>query len=551
MTVAPGATQTVSFSPGDDASLLIDHPDVWWPIGMGAHPLYGLRTELDQRGSAPDSQSETFGIRTISTRLVGASPIAPQGSRQFLVNGVPFVFRGGGWSEDLFLRYSSADTADQIAMIRNLGLNGIRTEGKQLPDDFYEQMDRAGMLVDAGFQCCDAWQLQDSGLTSDHDFAVLELSALTIGQNLRNHPSILNFSWSDNQPTRRQEAVSIQGFQQADFQEPLIASAEYKSSPQLGPSGEKEGPYDWVPPSYWYDTSHYDPGDSSRTNVGGAWAFDSEAGTGHTVPTLDSIRRFMSPLQQQSCGRTRTTTSTTPTTSPTSRARQRRLLVRDAARPRHRDQQRYGSWSSLDQYVEEAQVQNYETQRAEFEAYIDHSTKQDAPSTGIVYWQLNKGWPTLLWDLYNHDFDQAGSYFGAKKANEPLHVLYAYDDGSVSVDNLGNGDRDGLSVQAKVYGVDGKLLDDQTARGVSVAGQGVATGVLHPSVPAATTPPAAPKTYFVELLLRRHGAVVDRNVYWLSTQQDEVDWDKTIGNPQATMSQFANLSQLQGLAPRA
>ena len=94
---------------------------------------------------------------------------------------MPFVFRGGGWSEDLFLRYSSSDTADQIAMIKNLGLNGIRTEGKQLPDDFYEQMDRAGILVDGGFQCCDAWQLQDSGLTSDHDFDVLGLSALTIG----------------------------------------------------------------------------------------------------------------------------------------------------------------------------------------------------------------------------------------------------------------------------------------------------------------------------------------------------------------------------------
>ena len=238
--------------------------------------------ELDQAGSEPDTQSETFGIRTVTTRLIGASALAPQGSRQFLVNGVPFVFRAGGWSEDLFLRYSAADTANQIALIKNLGLNGIRTEGKQMPDDFYQQMDRAGILVDGGFQCCDAWQLQDSGLTSDHDFAVLGLSALTIGQNLRNHPSVLNFSWSDNNPTRRQEAVSLQGFQQADFQDPLIASAEYKSTPRLGPSGEKEGPYDWVPPGYWYDTAHFDPKDSSRTNVGGAWAFNSEASAGCT-----------------------------------------------------------------------------------------------------------------------------------------------------------------------------------------------------------------------------------------------------------------------------
>jgi hypothetical protein len=431
-------------------------------------------------------------------------------------------------------------------------LNGIRTEGKQMPDDFYEQMDRAGILVDGGFQCCDAWQLQDSGLTSDHDFDILRLSALTIGQNLRNHPSVLNFSWSDNQPTRRQEQVSLQGFQQADFQDPLIASAEYKSSPQLGPSGEKEGPYDWVPPSYWYDTSHYDPGDSSRTNVGGAWAFDSEAGAGHTVPTLDSIQRFLSPFEQDQLWQNPDYNQYHANYEPDLPGPDNggysfgTLHDLDAA-----ISNRYGAWSSLSQYVQEAQVQNYETQRAEFESYIDHSTNKDAPSTGIVYWQLNKGWPTLLWDLYNNDFDQAGSYFGAKKANERLHVLYTYDDGTVSVDNLSNRDRNGLSVVSNVYGIDGRLLDHQTASGVSVGGQGVARNVLHPAVPAATIPPTPSKTYFVELLLERHGKVVDRNVYWLSTQQDEVNWEKTIGNPQATMSQFANLGQLQSLPAAA
>src|SRR5262249_35288351 len=195
----------------------------------------------------------------------------------------------------------------------------------------------------------------------------------------------------------------------------------------------------------------------------------------------------------------------------------------------------------------EAQVQNYETQRAQFEAYIDHSTNAQAPSTGIVYWQLNKGWPTALWDLYNNDYDQAGSYFGAKKANEQLHVLYTYADGSRSVANLSNRDRHGLSVVSNVYGVDGKLLDHQIASGVAVRGQGVARNVLHPAVPAATTPPTPAQTYFVELLLQRHGKVVDRNVYWLSTQQDAVDWDATIGFPQATMTRFADLGQLQSL----
>ena len=66
-------------------------------------------------------------------------------------------------------------------------------------------------------------------------------------------------------------------------------------------------------------------------------------------------------------------------------------------------------------------------------------------------------------------------------------------------------------------------------------------------MPAATAPPTKAETYFVELVLSQRGQVVDRNVYWLSTQRDEVDWDKTIGNPQATMKRYADFKQLQSL----
>jgi exo-1,4-beta-D-glucosaminidase len=547
------ATRTVSLTPAAFHDLRLSHPLVWWPYQMGAQPLYGLTMSVGRRqGAGPqDSESETFGIRTITTRLIGASPIAPHGSRQFLVNGRPLLFRGGGWSEDLFLHYSAADTANQIALIKNLGLNGIRTEGKEMPADFYEQMDRAGILVDAGFQCCDAWELPSDGKgVTAQDYRVLANSALAIGRELRNHPSILNFSWSDNNPIPRQAAVSIAAFRRADFQEPLIASAEYKSAPGLGPSGEKEGPYDWVPPSYWYDTSHYAPSDGSRTNVGGAWAFDSEAGAGATIPTLDSIDRFLSPFEQTQLWKApdynQYHLNYEPDLPGPSNGGYSFGTLHDLDQAM---KARYGPWSSLPQYVQEAQLANYETQRAEFEAYVDHSSRAKAPSTGIVYWQLNKGWPTLLWDLYNNDYDQAGSYFGAQEANKPLHAIYAYGSGTVSVANLTGAPVTGLSVQSRVFSVAGKLLDDQTSGAVSLASGRVRETVLRPRVPATTKPPARAQTYFVELLLRRAGQVVDRNVYWLSTQRDVVNWKKTIGQPQATMTSFADLRGLRGLAP--
>jgi exo-1,4-beta-D-glucosaminidase len=557
--VPPGTSRTVTFAPSDFPALTIRHPRVWWPYQMGGQPLYTLSTSVAEGGAVSDTAPDvTFGIRLVTTSLTAPSAMAPQGVRVFQVNGRPFVFRAGGFTEDLFLHYSAPDLANQLALIRGLGLNGIRTEGKEVPGDFYEQMDRAGVLVDAGFQCCDSWQPDSGGAgVTAQDFRVMELSALAIGRRLRDHPSIMSFSWSDSPPIPRQETVSLAGFAQAGFQEPIVSSAEYLRSGALGPAGEKEGPYDWVPPAYWYDTTHAShnalDSDPAMTNVGGSWGFDSEQSAGHTVPTSDSIRRFLSPAEQaalwQQPAAHQYHTNFESTAGEHVGYTFGTLFNLDQAMTN-----RYGAWSGLDQYVQEAQVQNYEDTRAQFEAFVDHWNNLPTPSTGTVYWQLNKGWPSLLWELYNNDYDLAGSYFGARKANETLHVLYAYDTGAVTVDNLSGVTQPDVSVESRVHALDGRLLDDQGAAGVTLPSQGVRNAVITPRLPAATAPPAPAQAYFVELVLRQRGAVVDRNVYWLSTQSDVVDWTSTQGNPQALtgpatsgLPRYADLRALRGL----
>jgi exo-1,4-beta-D-glucosaminidase len=540
VTVPAGATQTVTFAPAQYPALTIHHPQLWWPYQLGGQALYTLATSVSQHGITANATRETFGIRSVTSYLTGSSAAEPSGTRAFKINGVPIVIRGGGFDPDLFLHYSASDTAKQIALMKNMGLNAIRLEGHIMPGDFFEQMDRAGILVNAGYQCCDAWELQGSGLTTAADFQVIRDSALTIGENLRNHPDVFSFQWSDQPPTAKQESVSLDAFRQADFQAPLISSAEYNSSPQLGMSGEKEGPYDWVPPGYWYDTAHFDTDDSSQTNAGGAWGYDSEQSAGNTVPTLDSLNRFMSASDLTSLWKDPKANQYHLNYEPQCKTGYAfgTLCHFDTALTR-----RYGSWSSLGQYVEEAQAQDYENTRAQFEAYIAHSIRAQLPSTGTIYWQLNKGWPSLLWNLYNSDGDQAGSYFGTQEANRPLHALYALDTGTVSLDNLGAAPQSGLSVESKVYNLKGALLDDQTAGNITLASQQVRGNVLTPKVPSGK--PA--RVFFVELLLKHGGTVVDRNVYWLSTHPDVVNWDKTMGQPQAVLSQYANLRSLQKL----
>jgi exo-1,4-beta-D-glucosaminidase len=537
VTVAAHAASTVTFTPAGYPALTLSSPKIWWPYQEGAQPLYTLATSVAQGSTVLNSTSETFGIRTVQSSLVGSGSAAPSGVRQFGINGQPLVIRGGGWDPDLFLRYDPADTAQQIALMKSMGLNAIRLEGHFMPPDFYQQMDAAGILVNVGYQCCDEWENSGSAGT------VYQNTATTQGAIWRNHPSIFSFQWSDNNPSSTQESQALNGFAAADYPGPFISSAEYNSSSQLGVSGEKEGPYDWVPSNYWYDSSHYPSGDSTLTNAGGAWGFDSEQSAGDTVPTLDSINRFLSASDQSALWQTTAANQYHANYEGTSHSGYAfgTLYNLDQAVSK-----RFGTWSSLAQYVQEAQAQNYEDTRAQFEAYIAHSTNATQPSTGTIYWQMNKGWPTLLWSLYNNDYDQAGAYFGAQEANRTLHAIYTLDNHTVTVDNLSGQTQSGVTVESKVYNTAGTVLDDQTSGSLSLAAQKVQNKVLTPKLPS-----GAGTVYFVELQVKQNGTVVDRNVYWDSTTPDAVNWGSTIpsggGNPQATMSSYANLSALQSL----
>jgi exo-1,4-beta-D-glucosaminidase len=377
VTVPANTTRTVSFAPASYPGLSVSRPQVWWPYQMGAQPLYGLSASVALGGTVSDATAGTFGIRTSTSAIIGKSALAPAGVRQFSINGVPFVARGGGFAEDLFLHYSSADIAKQIAILKNLGVNMLRLEGHFLPDDFYQQMDAAGIMIYSGYQCCDAWEGGISGQT----LTVATNSALTVAQNEVDHPSVVAFSWSDNAPAAGDESATLAQFKAADFDVPIVSSAEEKSGPTLGVSGQKEGPYDFVPPSYWYDSAHNSLNDS-QTNAGGAWGFDTEESAGDTIPTQDSLSRFLTPAEQNSLWQNPTANQYHANyESGSGGYRFGTVTLFDRALSA-----RYGAPTSLGGYVQEAQVQNYENTRAQFEAFLAHSTATPTPSTGTIYW---------------------------------------------------------------------------------------------------------------------------------------------------------------------
>jgi hypothetical protein len=537
--VPAGATVHVSLAP-----VLLRNPALWWPYQMGAQPLYHLALDAQVDGAVSDSAAEDFGIRTVSSHLTPAraGTYGGHGYRQFAINGRAFVVRGGGWSQDMFLRYSPGAIADQLAYVQDLGLNAIRFEGNLPPEDMFEQMDRAGILALPGWQCCNRWE-QDSSRWTPGLRANARNQAAHVAALLRDHPSVLAFyQGSDNEPDPAKEAILLAAFRAADWALPQIASAEYKSSARLGPSGSKEGPYNWAPPGYWWESGPVMDVGGDFTNAGGAFGFDTEASAGASIPTQDSLDRFLSPSDQRQLWDTSSVAGvhsgpeifhTSPYSGYTAIGR----LGQYNTALWHR----YGHWSGLASYEREAQAAGYEVTRAQFEATIGEAHDPANPSTGLIYWQLNKAWPSLQWQLYGYDLDQAGVYFGAKKANERVHVLYAYSDGSIRVSNLTNARQPGLRVRAVFHSLDGRRQVVRRAAVPRLAGQGIET-VMRPAIPASMS-----RTYFLELELSRGGHTISRNVYWLSRHPDVVDWRATLGQGTGAAIPAGGYADLTGL----
>src|SRR5262249_12873424 len=108
---------------------------------------------------------------------------------------------------------------------------------------------------------------------------------------------------------------------------------------------------------------------------------------------------------------------------------------------------RYGPAQDVGDYAAKSQLMTYEGQRAMFEAYAGNRYT----STGVIQWMLNNALPSLIWHLYDYYLMPAGGYFGTKKAGEPVHVQYSYDDKSVVVVNTTSQPRRNLKLTARVY----------------------------------------------------------------------------------------------------
>jgi beta-galactosidase/beta-glucuronidase len=522
--------------------LNLQNPRLWWPNGYGKPELYLLKLSFSDDAGESDSKALRFGIREITyeislldsaghLRRVDYSPtvahekneeivdITHEGIRNIpsadpypsifppewkdgwkswvaslrpgaeksaavkpvediraspyltiRVNGVRIAARGGSWGmDDSRKRVSREKLEPYFRLHRDANVNIIRNwVGQSTEETFFNLADEYGLLVWNDF-----WASTQSYNVEPEDPQLFLDNARDTILRFRNHPSIA--IWCGRNEGVPQPVLN-EGLDQLIR---TLDGTRYYTPTSNQVNLQNSGPYRFVDPKLYF----------SMLNHG----FSVETGT-PSFPTLEMWKAWIPESDLW------------PISDAWAYHDWHMAGNGDMAPFMAEIETEFGAATSVEDFERKAQMLNYVQHRAIFEGMNAHLW---APNTGRMLWMTQPAWPSSTWQILSSDYDTQASFYAVKKASETLHVQLDPTTFEVQVVNSLPLTATGLTIRARVFSLDNKLLTDHEEQ------KDAADGVT-----AAFTLDLAPQlkgnVVLVKLELRDAAKeLVSDNFYWL------------------------------------
>jgi len=400
----------VSLAPGEKKRFVspteihIINPKLWWCHNMGKPELCDLHIEFVEDRKISDCENVRFGIREIKSYLTD------EGYRGFMLNGKPVLLRGAGWTDDIYLRDTPETNRLQLEYVRDMNMNTVRLEGFWgTSQNLYDLCDELGLMILVGWSCHWEWDSYIGapcdelygGILSPENIDLIARSFEDQVMWLRYNPSIIGwFVGSDMLPKPELEQ-RYQQFLSTEDDRSYLTSAKDQVSELSGRSGTKmAGPYEYVGPSYWYQPEA----------PGVAFGFNTETGIGAQLPVKESLQKMLGPnlfpIDQ------RWNILCTASSGDMNSLKQLNEVIRN----------RFSEAKNINEYLRHADLLNYESTKAMFESF----RVRWPHTTGIIQWMLNGARPGIYWQLYDYYKQPNAAYYGVKKGNAPVQLIYDY-----------------------------------------------------------------------------------------------------------------------------
>ena len=470
--------QEIALFPADYPQLNLGNPQLWWPHLSGGQPLYTVDYEFSIGGIVSDKLHHRFGIREISEE-VNVSPYANGYSDsitanhmsnmlQIYVNHRPVLLKGGGYcASDLFLRHDKKVNKAVVEYIKYMGMNMIRDEGKFFDNDLLALMDENGIVLMTGWCCCDRWQ-EPGAFSKAERFVAFESLYAQLRNARRFACMILWFNGSDDPPSIARQAVNGQNVEQKYFEieanlrwleiSANCSNGSAKIATLTGVVGgmHMDATYDSQTPTWYY----YEPA--------GNFGFISEGGGGGSVPVQETMRRI---LPEANLWPYNSAENYNVWNYHTCRGGFNNLgqhvMIIDGT---------YGASTNFDEFITRAQVFQYDLQRAQYEALNFYRYKN---TSGFVNWMLNNAWPVMFWNQFDYYMNPNGTTYGARKGNEPVHIMYNMYHKCVNVINNTFNTYNNAVAKMSVYDIDGNLISTPLEKVINIQADGAPKAVEY------------------------------------------------------------------------
>ena len=457
----------------------IDNPELWMPNGYGEQNLYNLNLDCKLEDTLSDSRNIRFGVREMSYELTVDSPaekgirieynplehsslgtifdnrmlrsalpgvhvpslypevnikdldvIPDDGMGPYLVikvNGVRIFCRGGNWGMDDMMKNISREHLEPYFQLhKDANFNMIRNwTGASTSEMLYTLCDEYGMLVWNDF-----WLSTEGFNLNPLDEDLFMKNAVDVVRRFNNHPSIAlwcprNEGYATATLERRLAAMLVK----EDGTRHYHPNSRYCN---LRPSG---------PWHYYKDAAKYYRED--------AFGFNTELGS-PSVPTAASMRKMMPEADLW----------------PISDTWHYHDLLNGLHEYVNAVDRLYGKAESIDDFCRKVQLINYDSYRAMFESWNSRLWNN---TSGVLLWMSHPAWPSVEWQTYSWDYETFGSYYGSRKACEPVHIQMNLDDQDVTLVNTSPDALDALTASLVCYDLNGKKILSHTEKGINLA----------------------------------------------------------------------------------
>lgn len=436
----------IATSKAHNGSFVIDHPELWWPVGYGDQPLYLLKVH-----SKDDHKVMKIGLKESSIKR---EPDQYGESFTYVHNGIEIFLRGANYIiEDNVTGRATFETSKRLledALSANHNVVRIWGGGIYPSDEFYEFCDEKGLIVWQDFMfACAFYNLDNQALLKSIEYEIKDNA-----KRLYYHPSLMMFCGNNENETAAVHwfipSVEVSKRMYLELFEHLIPSwlNELDLNVYYWPSSPSSGGNFKDPNADGYGDMHY----------WGVW---------HSNEPIEYYRhyfpRFMSEFGIQSFP----ALETVKTFAEESDFHIYSKVMKSHQKNKTANSKIVHYMRHMFHYPKVFEHILYVSQLIQAEGVrygVEHFRRHYGRTMGAIYWQLNDCWPVASWSSIDYEGRWKALHYHSKKFYAPILLSIEENKRRMLADlhltNETQEDMKGMLVY-RLITLDGTILDEQ------------------------------------------------------------------------------------------